>query len=346
MIGKSASAYLEQPFSVIKVGVLASNEENDLFQNLEIRKDIEIIKNNSLSEIQKNISNGKYDLGLIFPNKFLKNIEEEKNVEIELIHQGTDLKTEKIFSIISDYEKSIVTNRMDSLGIKNSVINPITIKETNTYQFIQAADSNIRHYLPSVLFLFSFLGLLFPCSISLYNLSKDNQLGGTPIWDRILGVSFFGLISALLLIVSFWQSINISEGHPAFLKGMVKKYLSLKNVFHLSWILFLSNFFWSAILAFIDRKTEQKLGRFGIYFTVIILFISSLFLISELFVPLNSEINFLNVFVPIKNTLIGCKEMLLGQGISFMPFLLEVIGLLFWGVIGFFILKFSLTSKK
>ncbi len=348
MIGKSISVSMNDTGNKIHLGLVNLDAENDLSKKIEQRQDIKIADGITAANIEQKIKDKEIELGIIIPKGFGDKINRLEMAEVKLFHRGNDLDVEDVISSISDFEENIIAERMDSMNLSDSYVNPITIKEKNisNINIIEIIDNNIRNYLPVILFLFAFLGLTLPAGLSLHNLPKDSSLLKIPIWDKLLGVSFFGLLTTLILILSFWLSIQFFDEHPAFLKGLIKKYLSIYNVFNLSWILFLSNIFWTCIISFMDRKTERRLGRFGIYFFTLTMFFIALITVSGLSYLFNLKISAATSFTPLLNSFTGIKEFLSINGISFPSMLLLLTGLLFWASIGFFILKFSSSSNK
>ncbi len=321
----------------------------DWLEELKKRKDLEIRTDLNVADLKNAINNGEVDVAWVWPENSSLKLKNKASISLDFYHNGNERNIQTASDLLREFETGIIKSRLDSINISQTYIDPIRIEEKNTTDSMAITDNYIRNSIPPILLLFSFLGLIFPCSISLYRtfrVKKKNEVKLIPLWDGLLGVSFFGITTVAVLVAAFWLSISTFENHPSFLKGIIKNYLSIGNVLQIMGLLFLSNILWSCVLAFLDRKTERRLGRFGIYFFGLFAFIFSLAIVTAIIIMNNPNGNFFTAGIPLLNNFIGIRNILTPEGISFPFILFLVAGLLFGNILAFFSLKFSKSNQE
>ncbi len=206
-LGKNISQTMNSVGTTIKAGIVNLAGDNELINQISKRKDIKIIEGITKDNIEKKLKENEINVGVIIPSNFNNQIFNDKNTTLKLFHKGYNHVIEDFVSSITEFENQIIAQRLDSLNVSKNYINPITVEDKNISNIIAKIDNNFKNFIPVLLFIFAFLGLIFPCSSTLYNVVKKDTLGNTPLWDRLLGVSFLSIITVLILVASFWASI-------------------------------------------------------------------------------------------------------------------------------------------
>ncbi|MGB1217730.1 MAG: ABC transporter permease, partial [Saprospiraceae bacterium] len=271
--------------------------------------------------------------GLIIPDNSQEKINEGKTSEITLYYKNESSSEEIILSAIRNYEIKIAKKRINNLEQNYSYINPISIERISTNNFIENINNNLGKYLPLIPVLFGFLGLIAPCT-ALFSSRKKGALNYAVKWDKLIGISFSGIMASFFVIMGMWLSIQFFSGHPAFMKGLMKNYLSWKNVFYLIIMILFSHLFWAGLLGYLSQKTKNTLGAFGISFFVF--FIFSIFC----FIFLSLDFGNISAFIPASNILAYSKSILLGNS-NWFSVILSLSGCFIWGILGYFILPNS-----
>lgn len=336
-LGKRMSNQMNNYDSTFKLGLINLDGPNDLYEQISNRKDIQLIKGITASNASMKIKENIIDLALIIPKNFTVNLRENKQVKLQIFHSGNSSQIDDLNSSISSFKQKIIQQRMDSLQLSSEVLNPISIQENNNTNFITTINQSISNYAPLLIFIFGFLGLIFPINILFSEAKEKREIRQNPLWNKMISTSLCGAITGIIFLVGMWFSISFIDGHPAFLKGFFSKYFSFIHTIHLLWVLFLSQLFWVSILAVFSHKSQKPLGAFGISYFTFTIFILGLLMASVFLGFMSNSTSLLFPFLPITNGLAIIKHLFLGEGISFIFLLLSILGFLLWGGIGYFI---------
>lgn len=344
IIGRSISHQMNHFDSTFSLGMINMDEGNELSIAIEKRKDIHLVEGVTKENISEKLEQKEIDLALVIPKDFSKKLAEGQQTTIQLYHQNNTIQIDDLMSSISDVEENIIQSRLDSIGSNVDFINPIEIDDKYDSNFIETTNKNISNYAPLLLFLFSFIGLIFPSVILFAGAKKKRGIESFALWDKVLGISLWGTLAGMLFLLGLWLSIWFMDGLPAFLKGFFKQYFTIINSLHFIWVLVLSNIFWTSLLSFFNTKAEKQIGAFGISYLIFSLFLFGLFFSSALLPVFDEGGSMILLFVPVMNGLAVIKKILLGGGISFMFILLSIVGFLLWGGLGYFILQKQTTT--
>jgi len=293
--------------STVKMALVSSDKNHSLIQELRSNRNLIIVDSIPENELLNTVKKGEINYGLIIPNNSQEEISQGKTSELILYYKNESRAETIIMNTIKNYEIKIIKKRVNDLEQKYSYVNPISIEIIGTTNFIDSINNNLSRYLPLLPVFFGFWGLIAPCT-ALFSSKKKGMLDVAPKWDRLLGVSFYGMMASFFVILGMWFSIQFFGGHPAFMKGLMKNYLSWENVFYLIIMILLSHFFWSGLLGYLSHKTKNTLGAFGISF-----------------------------FIPVSNILNYSKDILLANT-SWMNIILTLLGCMIWGTLGYFVL--------
>ncbi len=341
IIGLSISQQMNSVPSKTQMGVVYSGDTTDFIEGLKKQNDIELIFDIDSSSIYEKVSSRKFSLGMIIPENFSTNIQEHQKNELKVYYNNEkDLK--KLQTYLEAYKNKIISVRLDSIQLSKNFLSPFSVKEVNALdlneflnQGIKMIESTLKTLLPLILILFGFLGLIIPASIIFSNAKNKGKIEDASFLDKIIGVSIWGTLISLLIVIGLKSSLFLIPRQPAFLQGIFKSYLSNYNLLQFTILLFLSHLFWSNILAFFNRKAQTFLGAFGFSYFMFSIFFILTFLTSSIISILNYEENWIVTFMPVFNILSGGQQVLSEKGISLFFFILLIIGLFMWAVIGF-----------
>lgn len=334
LLGGSLSSRLNETGGKTRVALLGGDDAAPLVERLLLRMDLEVDTSIGESQIPELLKNGGLDIGIIIPKGMDAEIEGNRTASITIYHRGSSTTLSSIIGMVQNYEEGIVSTRMDSLGLPMSYVNPIEVREQMGFGMLERMEGGIRSTLPMLVFLFGFMGLIVPVATAFPDGPLKGGLDNIPVWDRLLGISLLATLSALLAVFGIWMSLRFHAGHPAFLMGFFKQYLSPYNLLHLTWMMFLSHLLWSAVLAFAAKRAGRFLGAFGIG-----CFISALYLLALLSAwavaqGMGDTVAEWVAFVPCLNILAAAKMLLAGQLAPAFAGMLAG-GLLASGLLGF-----------
>lgn len=112
----------------LKIAVVDKNNSS-LGKYIANQKNISIIDSN---DIKKDVQDGKIYLGIIVPKDFDEKIKKEVKTELEIINDDTSQTSEHakelINSIIDNYTKGVVKNRLAERKMDVTILTPINIK--------------------------------------------------------------------------------------------------------------------------------------------------------------------------------------------------------------------------
>lgn len=336
ILGKSISSGMNNFDSTFSLGFINMDGENILAERIIKRKDIQIIEGITAANAQESVSNGKADLVLILPKDFSEKIERGQEAEIKLYHSNNETQIDDLMSSIQRFEENILIQRMDSLGLPDGYINPISVNDVDTSpNFVKKINAGISNYTPILLLFFGFLGFIFPSNITFSEAREKRQIQSNSVLDKIIGISIWAVFSVIFLLIGFWLSFQLTEGHPSFLKGIFRKYLSLSNCIQLIWILTISNLFWASLFAILNRKAKRPIGAFGISYFMFTAIFTCIVLASIFFSSQESaELNPL-LFIPPVNAWYMIKNLLIEESTNWMNMLLYISSSLVLGGISF-----------
>lgn len=118
---------------------------------------------NQESDLLSLLDKDSLDIGVLFSSNFSSDSTDNKVISVyyNAVQHGTDAHA--ALDILEDYEKALVLQKVEAMGLSTKIIDPVTIQKTNTFNaFITLGKimNNIRGTVSSVLnFLFILLVL-------------------------------------------------------------------------------------------------------------------------------------------------------------------------------------------
>ncbi len=333
-IGKGISDYLERPLGDINLGLIDNDGNTSFVETLEKRSDFIVEKNLSESEMKEAVRKGKLDYALIIPTGFSGTTNRGETGVLTIVAKGAS-GPKRLNDIIYDFEQGIIDKRLDSLSLSAQILNPVRIEIDDTSDYFKTIDRAIRNYLSVFLIVFGFSGLIFP-SVIIYSAVRDRVgFWAYPAWDRWIGASVMGLISAMIAVLGFKASLSFYPEHPVMLKALFDNYLFSGQVFHMVWILLLSHTFWAGVLALAATRTEKPWGAFGICYFVWTLFIAALVIIAGVG---GGPSGFWAAALPVADV-VNAGQLITGKDMTLGTAGITLFGFAIYAVIGYFLAR-------
>jgi len=311
----------------LKVGII-NQEKNPRFFKIVKNKNIELEKNLELDNMISKIKNKELDFGIVFSDKFNKDIEQDKSGEINLYFKSSqeiEIAKKRINSIISEYKQVLLTSRLHKYKLKRSIVDVIELKEKDLATTKEKIGEAVGGILPYIFIIFSFLGAMYP-AIDLASGEKERGTIETLLvspasrLEIILGKFFVvvlaGLMSAGISILGLYFSIKSMGELPEFILESLMKIIQFKSILLIFSLLIPATIFFAGLLLSLSvfaesyKEAQSIITPFN-FFIIIPAFMGML--------P-GIELNSTTALIPILNVSLATKDIISGTINSFLLF--------------------------
>ena len=227
----------EQAKKVVKVSIIEEGEAPALIETIKDQEKIEIVEfissessagdydGASNGKMKKAIADGDLDLGIIIPENFQENINDQKIAEITIVQKSTNMDSEsalaRISFIVADFNDRILQKRFADQEIDPKILSKVVIVSEDTATEKETGGFILGLIIPLFIVMWSIMGGQYT-AIDVSAGEKERKtlesLLFVPIkrvdivLGKFLAVSAVSLTSVIISIGSFYVALIYSGG--------------------------------------------------------------------------------------------------------------------------------------
>jgi sodium transport system permease protein len=213
-------------FKNIRVAIQTNGNGAALMEGFQRRKDLDLREGLSPQEINRLVLEDSIDFGLIIDKNFDTQITNGKTGKLELLHKSSRSDTlfyTSFVRTIRDYRKTLIEERLTSIGANTSLLNPTDLKEKNLSPKKNLIGSFAGSLLPVFFVLFCFTGAMYP-AIDIITGEKERRTMETLLvlpanrfhilLGKLLVIMTSGFISGLLTFFGIFLFLKLNADLP------------------------------------------------------------------------------------------------------------------------------------
>lgn len=222
VMGKSINSNTKSVENNLKIAI-KDEGNSSLSKFIRSQKNIKVLDS---SNIDEDVKNGKIFLGIEIPKDFEKNIQQEKDININITYDNVSQQSITAMNIINSYveqySKAIVKNRLDKRNINSNILNPVTIQsKTSAKEKESQGKFMISLMLPLLLIIYSVTGPLAPAT----DLGAGEKERGTLepllttqagrlslLWGKFLAITVMGVLTTAASLIGLFIAISQKGG--------------------------------------------------------------------------------------------------------------------------------------
>jgi len=248
---------------VLRVGIILNGNSDRLRQLLREREDMHLEDINDEASLPNRISRGNFDFCFVLDRDFDKKVASLEQGKIRLYFKSStknDISKRRINSILDDYQKILLEERFEKLGLDTGVTETLDIDENDIVTVKEKFGEKIGGFIPYLFVIFCFVGAMYPA----IDLGAGEKERGTIetllvspatrfqiVIGKFIVVTLSGIISALLTFVGLYASIKMNSDVPSKIVDLIMKVIDIHSVlFIFSLIIPISVFFAGVLLSF------------------------------------------------------------------------------------------------
>jgi len=227
----------KQAEKVVKVSIIEEGEAPALVEMIENQEKIEIVEfvssespvgdfdGTGNSEIKEAIANGDLDLGIIIPENFQENIDEQEIAEITIVQKSTNMDSESALArmafLVANFNDQLLQKRFADQEINPKVLSKVIIVPEDMATEKETGGFILGLMIPLFIVMWSIMGGQYT-AIDVSAGEKERKtleaLLLTPIkrieivLGKFLAVSTVSLTSVIISIGSFYVALIYSGG--------------------------------------------------------------------------------------------------------------------------------------
>lgn len=222
VMGKSINKTNKTVEDNLKIAI-KDNGNSSLSKYIKSQKNIKLVESNN---IEDDVKNGKLFLGIEIPDDFEKNIEQEKDMKIDITYDNVSQQSMTAMNIINSYidqySKTIIKKRLDKRNISSDILNPVTIQtKTSVKEKESEGKFMISLMLPLLLIIYSVTGPLAPAT----DLGAGEKERGTLepllttqagrlslLWGKFFAITIMGFVTTAASLIGLFIAMNQDNG--------------------------------------------------------------------------------------------------------------------------------------
>lgn len=333
----------------LRIGFLGSDYAPDLMNLFQEQERMILLLDFPPDSLRPSISGGELDGAVIIPKSFGKSLKEDAQGEVQIVYKGSEglgVVKDRLIKVIEEYDRLIVTERVERLNLDPNLFDAVTITELDVSSKQEVIGKLVGGFLPYMFVIFSFMGAMYP-GIDLGAGEKERgsleTLLSSPATrlEIVLGklgvVSLAGIASALIAMLGMSLAVRfITDTSPEILDAVMSM-LDVKMILLiLSLVIPLAVFFAAGVLSISIYARSFKEAQSMISPASILIIIP----VAIGLLP-GIELSPQTAFIPVLNVSLASKEVLAGT--ADLLLLLEVYvsllifsGLGIWGCVRWF----------
>ena len=213
----------KQAEKIVKVSIIENGEAPALIEMIKDQEKIEIVETEG--EIKEAVTNGDLDLGIIIPENFQENIDEQEIAEITIVQKSTNMDSEsalaRISFLVANFNNEILLERFANQEINPKVLSKVVIVPEDMATEKETGGFILGLMIPLFIVMWSIMGGQYT-AIDVSAGEKERKtlesLLLTPIkrieivLGKFLAVSTVSLTSVIISIGSFYVALIYSGG--------------------------------------------------------------------------------------------------------------------------------------
>jgi sodium transport system permease protein len=319
----SSSFEDQQKEEVFNIAVVTEDPSNDFVMQLSAIPDSLGPKKlkffSDTTGISKEISQDSIQLGIVIPSNFNELKESNKQINISIILNETNLGTrDRVKTYLDIIENNLLQERFEKLSLDRKLTEPLAVSYVNLASNKEMIGKIAGGILPYLFIIFGFIGCLYP-AIDLFTGEKERKtletLLTTPVqrWKILVGkmmvVVLSGIAAATFALVGLFLSLEVFElvENPMILE-VVSSILSIQFILSLYILLIPLTIFFAGVMipvtiyakSFKEAQSILTPVNFVIILPAMVGFIPGI------------ELDYITAMIPIVNIVLASKELVAG----------------------------------
>lgn len=332
MITVQASQEKKAREKQLKIGLVDYGQALEFRQMLAERDDLMIIDGVLEADADSLIRSDSLDMMILFAEDFGQMQDSLETAKISLIHQtdDNDRIEKRGIALIKNYESQLTEQRLQTLEITASNIDPIDIDNRNIASDREVIGKIVGGFLPYVFILFTFLGCMYP-AIDLFAGEKERgtieTILSVPIpriqilAGKLIVVATSGLFSAITALLSLILSMQFMPV-PDVLVEAVGGVLQVGNILLILGMMIPLSIFFAGLMTALSTfaKSYKEAQSIIAPLNILVIVPAAIGLMPGI------EFNYSTALIPILNVALATKEIVAGTA-EIGPLLVVMISL-------------------
>jgi len=316
----------------LKIGLVDNGQSPEFRKMLSERDDLMIIDGILAAEADSLIRSDSLDLMILFAEDFAQVQDSLETAKITLIHQtdDNDRIEKRGVELIKNYESQLTEQRLTTLEITSSNIDPIEIDNRNIASDREVIGKIVGGFLPYIFILFTFLGCMYP-AIDLFAGEKERgtieTILSVPIprtqilVGKLIVVATTGLFSAITALLSLTLSMQFMP-IPDVLVQAVGGVLQVGNILLILGMMIPLSIFFAGLMTALSTfaKSYKEAQSIIAPLNILVIVPAAIGLMPGI------ELNYGTALIPILNVALATKEIVAGTA-DIGPLLIVMISL-------------------
>lgn len=303
----------------LNVGVIDNGNGKDFTNALRFATGVKIVEGLAEKDLKSLVKGDSLDAAIVISPSFDQTIEAGRSGVIEYYFNSTDAPEikQRIETSLDFYKNGVLTDRLDSLGLQKSIIEPIQVIEKDVYTQKESLGKLVGGFMPYIFVLFCLMGAMYP-TIDLFTGEKERGTIETILVSPasrlqiLLGkmgvVVVTGVVSGLMAIVGMYLALQFNPDAPEFFVNMINSVLKPTSVaLILAMLIPLTTFFGGAMIPLAIYAKTFKEAQSMIQPALIIVILPLVIGMMP-----GIDLNFGTALIPILNVALASKEIIAG----------------------------------
>ncbi len=149
----------------LRIGFLGSDYAPDLMNLFQEQERMILLLDFPPDSLRPSISGGELDGAVIIPKSFGKSLKEDAQGEVQIVYKGSEglgVVKDRLIKVIEEYDRLIVTERVERLNLDPNLFDAVTITELDVSSKQEVIGKLVGGFLPYMFVIFSFMGAMYP----------------------------------------------------------------------------------------------------------------------------------------------------------------------------------------
>ena len=222
VMGRSMDNTTKSVENNLKIAI-KDDGNSSLSKFIKSQKNIKVVDS---SNIDEDVKNGKIYVGMEIPKDFDKDIQQEKDINVNITYDNVSQQSSEAMNIINSYidqySKVVVKTRLDKRNINTNILTPVTIQsKTSAKEKDSQGKMVISLMLPLLLIIYSVSGPIAPAT----DLGAGEKERGTLepllttqagrlslLWGKFLAITIMGAITTAASLTGLFIAMSQKNG--------------------------------------------------------------------------------------------------------------------------------------
>lgn len=324
----------------LRIAIADLGDGTDLVRQIELRKDVRILKDLEPFQFKDLIRDDSIDLGIVIEKGFAQQIESGKTGTVKVFYNSTEeIPFERLKSTLNDYHHLVLQERLDSLGASNATITPTEIEKVDVYTQKESIGKMIGGFMPYIFVLFCLVGAMYP-SIDLFTGEKERGTLETILTvpasrlqillGKMITVVISGVLSGGLAILGLFLAFQLNSEIPDAFRNVLLQILEPQAIGLILLMLIPLTIFFAGILIPASIYAKSFKEAQSVIQPLLIVVIIPLAVIAS--IP-SLKLTFLSALIPVVNVGLASIDIIAGT-IDYGLLAVVFLSLIFFAAIG------------